>query len=297
MATNGGDAQVGSEIPDEAREMDEQFLSEGTARDYAELDLFLGTLPGADPPAQADGADVEKTLTARYGLPDSLAPERRASAQLDASTYTEHLLTSTAGARTYRLKLRLDDDFRTLGARVVTCTQAGLDRVTSDQSTCFVDTANEHGLTWRRPAGLKFPHSLPYLNPPPTTNSGRYAEEAAVIAAAFHFPLSLPSPGISLTIDRRDRAPRWRKWVLGSADVNLYADQGAFLINLNGRAIRDASFNDDTWAATIVHEMMHNLGWGHPRGSYNITMAIENYESCIRGARSIETPDNLYPIR
>jgi hypothetical protein len=145
---------------------------------------------------------------------------------------------------------------------------------------------------------MNFPHPLPYFNPPPTSDLQRYTEEAGVIAAALHFPLSMPAPGVELLLYRKDRPPKGNSWVLGSADVNHYADDKRhFHLNLNGRALRDATFSDATWSATIIHEMLHNLGWGHPDGSYNIRMAIENYESCIRGTRFVESEDGAYPVR
>lgn len=299
MTSDDRSMQVDGSIPVEAREMDEQFLSAGAARDYEELRTLIVSLPGLDFVRHAEDLEVKNTALAwqRQLLESFPFEPRRIAVEEAPRTYTDHNLTSTADGRTYRLLLRLDNDFGTLADRVVDCTQAGLDRVTAGQTSCFIETAKKHGLTWRRKVGMTFPHPLPYLDPQPTTNIGRYTEEAAIIAAAFHFPFARPAPAVHLTIDRHDVAPNGNKWVLGSADVNWYADNLAFLIKLNGRAIRDATFTDDTWAATIIHEMMHNLGWGHPFGSYNISMAIENYEACIRGAERIETPDNLYPIR
>ncbi len=79
-----------------------------------------------------------------------------------------------------------------------------------------------------------------------------------------------PGPG-SLFIDRQDIQPSGNIWTLGNADINTYTNNGhAFRINLNGLAIGSSStypFKLDrlTWAATIQHEMLHNLGWDHPQ--------------------------------
>jgi hypothetical protein len=180
---------------------------------------------------------------------------------------------------------------------VVRCTQIGLDRITADQTAC-IRNARANGLSWRRNRGLAFPHPLPYFDPPPTTDLQRYTEEAGVITAALHFPPSTAAPSVELLLYRKDRARIGNSWTLGSADVNHYAGRYRhFHLNLNGRALRDANFSDDTWAATIVHEMLHNLGWGHPDGSYNIKIAIENYEACIRGSARIDSPEGFYPVR
>jgi hypothetical protein len=165
-----------------------------------------------------------------------------------------------------------------------------LARVVQGRTSQFIRNAQAQDapkLTRRR-GNLHFPHPLPYATPPASSVDDQIKEEAAVIAAAFDFPLSLAAPGIALYINHYTVEPNGDYWVLGEATVNLYDDTYAknpkapyLRITLNGLAFA-ANFSDNTWAGTVAHEIMHNLGWGHPDGSYQVRMAIVNYDHCIR---------------
>src|SRR5688572_1004903 len=196
--------------------------------------------------------------------------------------YTTHNIDETGGGRTYRVQALIDNRFGTpKTTRIVSSTRSALKAIAVGQTTPFVNTARRYGLTWRRNRTLPFPHPLPYASPPPNTPSGRYAEEAAVIAAAFHFPLSA-STRIKLTVDYFSEGSTNGYWTLGWATVNLYNRLRAFRINLNSAAF--GSFTNSVWSGTIVHEIMHNLGWGHPVGGYDSSKAIVNYDRCVRRA-------------
>jgi hypothetical protein len=80
------------------------------------------------------------------------------------------------------------------------------------------------------------------------------------------------NPGAATVfIDRQDTQPNGNTWTLGDATVNYYSENNdVFRININGLAIGSQStyqFRLDrlTWAAVIQHEMLHNLGWNHPK--------------------------------
>lgn len=161
-----------------------------------------------------------------------------------------------------------------------------LDRVAAGRLRCFVTTARRYGLTWRRSRSLPFPHPLPYMSPPPTTPEGRYVEEGGVIEAALRFPLTRPAPGIDLYINWCSQGSSGNGyWVLGWATVNLYNARRILRINLNAQA--DPQFSDNVWAGTFVHEILHNVGWGHPDGGYVPSVAMVNYDRCIRSATGL----------
>jgi hypothetical protein len=204
-------------------------------------------------------------------------------ADLSTRTYTTKPLQATSGSRTYRLDLLLDTAFGDQQAKVERCTQLMLNRVTEGRSSKFIAWAKKYCLTWRRSKTLAFPHTLPYVTPAPTTNEQNYAEEAGIIAAAFHFPLSKPAPSIKLTINSFSQADNSGNWTTGKGDVNHYNDYKKLTISLNASALSHANFDDDFWAGTIAHELMHNLGWGHPDGDYGRSLAIVNYKRCIEG--------------
>jgi hypothetical protein len=211
----------------------------------------------------------------QFGLQDEEEAAERA--------YEEFRLEQTSGSRTYRTLARIDTRFSDI-ARVRRTTDLMLRRVTEGRFRCFVSNARRYGLSaaWRRSRSLPFPHPLPYLSPPPATAEGRYAEEAGVIEAALRFAFSRPTPGVQLTIDYADWPPNGNFWTLGSAIVNLYNGRRYLRITLNDRAY--PRFSDDVWAGTIAHEILHNLGWGHPVGGYVGSVAIVNYDWCIRGS-------------
>jgi hypothetical protein len=110
-----------------------------------------------------------------------------------------------------------------------------------------------------------------------------------VIASAFHFQLCAASARVKLEIDYFSEGSNNGYWVLGWATVNLYNRLRLFRINLNSAAF--GVFSNAVWSGTIVHEIMHNLGWGHPEGGYDSSKAIVNYDKCIRSATARETGD------
>ena len=205
-------------------------------------------------------------------------------------SYKNFPLESATDKRTYRLNVHIDTKFGDAAiARLRKSCELMLERVVRGRTNCFIATAKKKGLTWRRKTTLAFPHPLPYSSPPPATKEGRYSEEAAVLAAALHFPLSRKKPGIDLHIVAFEKAKVGNSWTMGSATVNLYNDKRVLRTKLNRLAVEEFK-DDDRWAGVIVHEILHNLGWSHPSGSYNLSMAIENYEACIRGvgARQVD---------
>lgn len=198
--------------------------------------------------------------------------------------YTEFNVERSADNRNYRIHLFIDNAFGNLVDDIHRRVEIMLDRMVAGQVQCFISRATQlRNLTRRRPK-LKFPVTLPYLEPSPTTLSGKIREEANVINAAIHYALSRRSPtsyGSVLYINSFSKPkPAQRGWTLGSATVNLYSDRRFLRIRLNKLAL--PHFNDNDWAATIAHEILHNLGWGHGDGDYRNTNAIEIYERCIR---------------
>ena len=274
--------------PEENAEGDDiQLIDAETARDLKKLHDFIKSDPSeekeATQPDDGISALVEgwrKTaLEGLFELELEVEQERR------APSYTVHRVERSSGERTYRANTHIDEAFGSLTNRVLSTTELMLERVVEGRTRCFVRTARQHGLSWRRKPGLPFPHPLPYLSPPPSEADDIYAEEASVIAAALHFPLTKEAPGVALYIDEFSRGPSGSSWVLGKATVNLYDSKRYLRIYLNSQAYSESGFEDDVWAGTIVHEILHNLGWGHPDGGYTRDKAIVNFDRCVRGDR------------
>lgn len=205
-----------------------------------------------------------------------ISDEEEPAVEADALLAEGTVLTARSGRRTYRLEVIVDPDFGNNKDKVIGIAQRMLDQAVQDQTKCFYERAKRRGLTWRRRRTLPFRHPLPYRNPPPTTADGKYQEEAAVVAAAFHFACTRDPP-TKFHIQHFANNNN----VLGSATVNLYTRRGLLRISLNGSKIDN--FNEATWASVAAHEVLHNLGWGHPRGSYPPSLAIEIYQHCIKG--------------
>ncbi len=275
---------------DLASTLDRQRISPETGRELQELRNFIDDQVARANDTPEGGSDLSEVLTEWHkgvleGLPQYEIEDEDEESRVERA-YTVFPLERTSGGRTYRINVNIDNNFGGLIERVRRTTDIMLERVLAGRTRCFIETARRSGLTprWRRSRSLRFPHPLPYMSPPPTTDEGKFAEEAGVIGAAFHFPLSQPAPGIRLMINQFSQGPSNGLWVLGSATINLYNDSRFLRMRLNSRAFPE--FTDDTWAGTIAHEILHNLGWEHPDGTYVSRIAIVNYDRCIRRATS-----------
>ncbi len=295
-----GGSGLSAAATDDFSDLDIQRLAPGEIREVSELRRLAEGMSGDA------GALVEPAAKAwaEALLPQLSLATDEADATEFARTYTSYQLSATSGTRTYNVDVRVDDEFDNLRESIRDRAQTMLDRAVRDQTSRFVARATAVGLDedWRRPAGRAFPHTLSYLKPAPTTKQGIYAEEAAVVTAAVHFALS--SRAIRLDINQYSKAPRitlrgGRAWSCGFADVNSYNSDRSLVINLNERAIREAGFSDDFWASTIAHEILHTLGWGHPKGSYPDDLPIEIWQWCIETGEGnlVERPEGLFPIR
>lgn len=280
-----------------AAELDKQYISPETGREIQQLRDFLNdsverSRVASDEEVGFSDALADWNKTVLEELPEYEIDDAEPEAVERA--YTVFPLERASGARTYRINVHIDNGFGGLIERVRRTTDMMLGRVLEGRTACFIDTARRFGLEsrWRRSRSLPFPHPLPYASPPPTTNDGRYAEEAGVIAAAFHFPLILAAPGIKLEINAFSQGPSSGGfWVLGSALVNLYNDRRLLRMRLNTQAF--PQFSDNVWAGTIAHEIMHNLGWGHPVGGYDRAKAIVNYDLCIRKTSTLTSEEDM----
>lgn len=192
------------------------------------------------------------------------------------------------------LKLHIDEKFGAQTQRLNDVAQYMIDQVAKGQAQCFYARAKQKGLTYRRSRTLPFPHPLPYKSAAPTTPDGRYQEEAAVVEAAIRFAFSRKPP-VNLFIDHFAANNR----VLGSAVVNLYNRKKELRIKLNGTQLAGGRYSNATWASVVAHEILHNLGWGHPKGNYPPSLAIEIYQHCIKGSGDgfVEDGDGLNFIR
>lgn len=268
-------------------------VSEKTVSDLQELHGILTDVKAEDGNCGDD--DIRQVIDAWYAsATDGLVPEivDKDSDEVDARGYVTYQLSQTVSGRTFRISLQISEDFGSaLQTRIRRCTELMMSAVLTGQTACFIRTAQENGLTWRRKRSYHFPHPLPYLNPPPTTNNQRYAEEAGVIAAALRYALGKASPGIILKVNRFNKGPNGSSWTRGSATVNYYDSVGRLRISLNGRALDEANFDDRAWAGVIVHEILHNLGWEHPDGVYKVAMAIRNYQRCVERGRPSREAD------
>lgn len=283
---------------DVAGQLDKQRISPESGKEIEQLREFLTDFVERARNAPDENKDIFDALTewqksVLENLPQYEIDDDESEAVERA--YTVFPLEQTSGTQTYRVNVHIDNEFGSLIERVRRTTEMMLARVVAGRTACFVKTARRFGLEnrWRRSRSLRFPHPLPYASPPPTTNDGKYTEEAGVIAAAFHFPLSLAAPGIRLEINCFRQGPSGRFWVLGEATVNLYNDRSFLRMKLNARAYSESGFSDNVWAGTIAHEIMHNLGWGHPDGGYDEAKAIVNYDLCVRRAAGLLKEDEI----
>jgi len=201
--------------------------------------------------------------------------------------------------RTFTTILKVDDTFNAeIIARIQGNVTELISRILQGQLNCFISRAiSVASLNKRRNRSFAFPHTLPYTTPGPTTLRGRATEEAAIIEASLNYVLSKrtnTSLGATLLIKRRSRSRnRNGSWTTGWGDVNSYNRNGYLEICLNDRAF--PYFGDNTWTATIAHEILHNLGWSHGKGNYSITNAIEIYQNCIRNAKGLTVAEENEP--
>jgi hypothetical protein len=230
--------------------------------------------------------------------------EGAADPQSFARTYTTYQLSATSGTRTYRLQVRVDDEFGNLRESLRDRVQTMLDRAVVDQTGRFIARAKAVGMDegWRRSNSSPFPHVLPYLKPAPTAREGKQAEEAGVVTAAVHFALS--RSGMRLDVNQYSQGPTIKPsgakaWSCGYATVNSYNWDQVLVINLNERAIREAGFSNNFWTGTVAHEVLHTLGWGHPNGKYPDDLPIEIWQWCIQtaGGALVEEPSDVVAIR
>lgn len=56
-------------------------------------------------------------------------------------------------------------------------------------------------------------------------------------------------------------------WQTGYAPLyQHFFDTATMQIYVNATALNNAGYSDGTWAASMFHEIMHNIGWEHPDG-------------------------------
>lgn len=59
-------------------------------------------------------------------------------------------------------------------------------------------------------------------------------------------------------------------WEYASAPIyNHFINNHSWLINVNTTALNNAGGSNRRWAASMFHEILHNLGWEHPDGYDN----------------------------
>ncbi len=292
---------LAEDATDDLRAMDRQPLAPAEARDVAALRSLMEDI------SSRQGIDVSPVLrewAAAMRAQLSQPLDKFPSADLVTRTYTTYDLSATSGTRTYTVEVRVDDNFDNIKTSVRDRVQVMLDRAVQDQTSRFVERAQDVGLDsdWRRPKSRPFPHVLPYLTPAPTTATAIQAEEAGVVTAAAHFALSRSE--IRLDVNQYSKGPKVtptgkKLWSCGFATVNSYNSDLALVVNLNERAIREAGFSDNFWAGTVAHEVLHTLGWGHPNGSYPDDLPIEIWQWCIEtvGGSLVEEPKDVIAIR
>lgn len=282
------------------RDRDIQQLSPSEADDVLTLRRFVEAVSGAHETEADQGLnDWAAALLAQLPQPhDAVGLPRIARA------YTTFQLSALSGARAYKVRVRVDNNFGSIRDRVRDHVQRMLDRAVRDQTARFLKRARSVNLQeeWRRPRSRPFPHVLPYLTPPPRTRDEIYVEEAGLVTAAVHFAFS--RSGITLDVNHYSEEPtvkpgRATAWSCGFANVNSYNSDLALAINLNERAIRDAGFSNNFWASTVGHEVLHTVGWGHPKGKYPADLPIEIWQWCIQtaGGSFIEEPADIIAIR
>ena len=294
----GGEGESSEEEQRRAllREEDHQWLSRGTASELNGLRRFLDDLVESYNTAEdATGhlAEVgEWADSILLDVPDwEVEPEVAAIDDTDYATFQ-----APGAAGRYSLEVKIHKSFGDARIqRIHGITKLMVDRAEAHTTQRFFDRAKQKGLTWRRKRGLPFPHSLPYQSPPPSTAAGRYSEEAAVVSAAVHFVFQKTAKTILYIKSMSASAGVW-----GQAPVNSYNDEKFLRISLNPAALdANAQASDKArWASVVAHEILHNLGWGHPKGRYPPSLAIEIYEYCIRVVQGAldEEPD-FYFIR
>lgn len=200
-----------------------------------------------------------------------------------------NLETSAAG-RTYRLEVHQDTEFGDLGERVRAALPVMLQRMVEGQLQNFIRWARpERGkLRNRRQRGLPFPHRLPYVTPEPDTIEEQIREEAGIVEAAVFFALS----STDTTQHRKlvvDAYSTQSETTLGRAPTNSYNRTRSLIIRLNTYAMRRrGDLGNDEWAGVAAHEILHNLGWGHPDNQYTLAMPIEIYQACISGGHHLD---------
>lgn len=187
------------------------------------------------------------------------------------------------GQRLFRLQVMLDSSFSNVELNRVSriLGEITIARMCQGNAGRFIRRAQKYGVTERRPRRRKFRPPLPYLDPPPQTQQARIVQEAslleAAVAAAMKVPLGSTEPGRTLYVYAYDSPSSMAK-----APINRYYNKGDLLIRLNRRALAKPKYDDERWGAVMAHEIVHNLGWGHGRGDYRKSNAIELYEACIQ---------------
>jgi hypothetical protein len=256
-----------------------------SARESEQLRALVDASFAADG-AQHDFGGREAALEAwRASARDDVELYPVAQEALERESFRTIPLVHRGAERTYHTHLHLSSawDEGDLAGRVQQIIQTAFDRIAQGRSEAFVRRAmNNKGLTGRRERSRPFPHPLPYSSTSPSSADAVYAEEAAVLAAALHFPLSRTPPGIEFYVRRFDkRRGLGGGWTRGRAPLDQYNYEQNLLIRLNARALVKGGFDDDEWAGVVAHEVLHNLGWGHGRGDYDEKLAIETYEWCV----------------
>ena len=72
------------------------------------------------------------------------------------------------------------------------------------------------------------------------------------------------------------------KFVSTTSLVPIYKFDGEFNVMLNLKHLSDRNWNDaETWAGTIFHEMLHQMGYTHFKGVYNDDMYITVIGDCV----------------
>lgn len=266
-------------------------LSAETARDYQVLRSFLES--GRDnEPEIADADDARLIREWRHSVFQEIPLPKSSSALeddgLDVEPNVEYFRYAPAWRstwRTFHAQLEISQTFgRPIADRIAAIVaEVVLHGMVWNRTPQFIARAPRTGLTWRRPRLRPFRPPLPYRNPDPTRASEQIVQEAGLIDAALTFALLARDgqPSRRFVINASKIPRNGNKWTLGSATRNFYPDKGYLRIKLNALAFEGAGLSNKRWGGIIAHEMLHNMGWGHPKGVYRMSMPIEIYEACI----------------
>ena len=164
----------------------------------------------------------------------------------------------------------------------------------------------KYGKTYPRNLAFPFPGGLPDPQYPSVTEAGViYVAVFSSTGAILKSDKFSPAPYRTLLINRFDEdavtdpSTGRTTYTLGKAGVNIYDINNQILeVSLNGKLIGagssyPGSTDRDTWAGTIAHEILHNLGWEH--GSNNADSYIGEYGRCV-ARNSADKPLDLAPL-